>query len=482
MIEPIIFKRLITDENYFTRVIPFLDTSYFTSQSTAELARIIKAYSDKYRSQPSWASLRVIVDQMSDAGKLPDNQYDELNQLIDRVHDTDASGDHDFMVEQTEDWVQKRALFNALAESVDIKDKNDRGETRKDGRDIGSIPELLKDALSVSFNQQIGHDYWMDYLERWQRYNEKAEKVPFGFEVLDFITNGGVEPGTLNLLMAQVNVGKSLFLCWLAGEYARQGLNVVHFSMEMSEDAVAQRIDSNLLDIPMDQIDEVGKKTFETGMNKAFKDTVGKLIIKRYPTGGANVNHFRSFLQDLRLKKGIKPDVVIVDYAGICSSARVQGNIDNSYGLLKTISEELRGFAVEHEVALWSAAQTNRDGWDKTDISMGNIAESAGLAATADFILGAVTTPELEQQGKLLLKQVKSRYGNKGSYPKFTTGVDYMHQRWYGKAQLLDHDGNPLRINPLENTGSAPMKQKTKPDNADKDSQSSGDTVEITWD
>lgn len=480
MIESIIFKRLITDEKYFTEVIPFLETSYFTSQGTAELARIIRAYSDKYKSQPSWASLNVIVDQMADAGKLPENKYDELVKAIEDAKETDASGDREFMVEQTEDWCQKRALFNALSESVAIKDSSDRGEKRKDGKDIGSIPDLLTEALSVSFNQQVGHDYWSDYLERWERYSEKAEKIPFGFQVLDHITNGGVEPGTLNLLMAQVNVGKSLFLCWLAGEYARQGLNVVHFSMEMSEDAVAQRIDANLLDIPMEQIDEVGKNTFETGMKKAWKDTVGKLIIKRYPTGGANVNHFRAFLQDLRLKKGIEPDVVMVDYAGICSSARVQGSIDNSYGLLKTISEELRGFAVEHDVALWSAAQTNRDGWDKNDIGMGNIAESAGLAATADFILGAITTPELEQQGKLLLKQVKSRYGSKNP-PKFTTGVDYAHQRWFGNATLLDHDGNPLR-NQLDKNDSGKSPSIGKKSSQQDKAASGGDSMEINWD
>lgn len=446
MIEDVIFSRLLTDDKYFTHVIPFIKSDYFSAPAQQQLARVIAAFANKYRKQPTWSAIGVVVEQLADAGKIQDGVYSDIVDYIEEVKQTDSAGDHDFMVEQTEMFCQKRALFNALAEAVEIKDDSDRGVVRKDNRDVGSIPEILNDALAVSFNQQIGHDFWLDYEERWAMYHDKAEKIPFETELLDLITNGGTEKGTLNLIQAQVNIGKSLILCWLAGEYARRGYNVVHFSMEMSEDAVAKRVDSNLMDIHMDQIGEIGKHTFNTGIRRLLKGEPGKLIIKRYPTGGANINHFNSFLQELQLKKGIKPDIIIVDYLSICSSSRIRGNVDNSYGLVKSIAEELRGFAVEHNVTLWSAAQTNRAQWGTADMGMENIAESAGLAATADFILGAISTPELAQQNKILFKQIKSRYGEKTKYPKFTMGVDYGHQRLFGDGELLDNDGNSMTM------------------------------------
>lgn len=424
-----------------------MDSAYFEQGPAKNLFNTIKNHVDEYHSVPSTTALNVSLDNST----LSEVELEGAKSLLNAL--TDSPEDHSWLVKETEKYVQKTAMYNATSRIIEIQTNADLPPGKRDKRlpDIGAIPDIMRDALSVSFDSNVGHDWLEDYEARWLTYMNKTRKIPFKLPMLNRITKGGAEFGTLNILMAGVNVGKSLGLCSLAADYLQSGFNVLYISMEMAEEVCAKRIDANLLDVSLDDIDDghVSYSEYKQKMEKWRKSsTLGRLIIKQYPTGGANANTFRALLNELQLKKQFKPDIIIVDYLGICGSSRIRVHTENSYTLVKAIAEELRGLAVETGTCMWSAAQTGRAAWDASDMNMSDVAESAGLPATADFMLAVIETPELAQQGIQLIKQIKSRYGDKNINNKFNVGVKKGNQRWYEVAS--DEQQPPVQVRDVE--------------------------------
>ena len=391
-----------------------------------------------HKALPSKNALGIALEKRSSISTVEFDATVELINGLDGVPEDLA-----WLLTETETFCQERAMNNAMSEAIRIQDNFEMPADQRDKRipELGAIPEIMKKALSVGFSFDVGHDYWDDVEARWLSYKTKSRKIPFLIKMLNVITKGGVERKTLNLLMAGVNVGKSLGLVHLAAEYMMQGFNVLYVSMEMAEEVVSKRIDANILDIDLDDIDDgvITEGEFMRKFASMKGKATGKLITKQFPTGAANVNHLNNLMSELSLKRKFKPDIVIVDYLGIMASSRM-GFSENSYTMVKSIAEELRGFAVDHNVVVWSAAQTNRNGWDNNDVSMSDIAESAGLAATADFILAAMETEEMADAGLQMMKQIKSRYGDKNKFAKFPLGVEKGKQRWYQMEETYDKD------------------------------------------
>ncbi|HET8686888.1 MAG TPA: DnaB-like helicase C-terminal domain-containing protein, partial [Methanosarcina sp.] len=332
--------------------------------------------------------------------------------------------------DHTEKYCQERALFNAIIEAFSIIDGSDKK------RSPGIIPSMLSEALAVSFDKSIGHDYFEDMEKRYEFYTQKQVKIPFMIPMLDKVTFDGIFKKTLNLIMAVSGGGKSAAMCSLAATYIAQGYNVLYITMELAEERIAERIDANLLNVPINQIKEFPKDLFVNKLNKVREKSFGKLKIKEYPTGTASVNHFNVLLQELKLKQGFVPDVIFVDYLGICASAHYKsGSSATSYTIQKSVAEELRGFAVEHDVALWSGIQANRSGYNNSDMSETSIAESIGILMTADFVLGLIRTPELDEMGQVLAKQIKSRYGDISYFNRFVLGFDRARMKLYSVDQ-----------------------------------------------
>ncbi|AGN30060.2 DNA primase-helicase subunit [Vibrio phage nt-1] len=388
---------------------------------------MIKNHADEYKRRATPEVLKVCLESLT---SISEYDYAEIQQTINEL-DPHPSHDLRWMIDETEKFCVEQSVFNALTESIAIQDNASKplDQRNKKMKSIGAIPDLMRDALNVCFDTSVGHDYFADWEPRYKSYIEKAAKIPFKMNILNKITQGGVERSTLNLLLAGSNVGKSLALCHLATEYLLQGYNVLYISMEMSEAAVSKRIDANLMDISMDDFDTITEKTYGNKIQNLEKKTQGKLFIKQFPTAGANVTHFNTLMNELRTKKNVVPDVVIVDYLGICASSRVSSS-ENTYVHVKAIAEEVRGFAVEHNVAVWSAAQTTRNAWDASDMGMGDIAESAGLAHTADLILGIMETEETVALGQQRVKQIKSRYADRNQDQTFMIAVNKGKQRW----------------------------------------------------
>lgn len=419
---------MVNNQEYFAKVIPHLKEEYFHCSSDKNILKLIQTYCEKYKKPPSTTALKIMVDKLPN---ISEDEYVEVNEKIDQFHNVPE--DLNWLVSETEEFCQRQAMYNALHESIIIKENFEKPVEQRDKRikDIGMIPEIMKSALSVCFDTSVGHDYFADWEIRWQKYIERVNKIPCGIHMLNKITGGGVERATLNIILAGVNVGKSLALCHLAADYLMKGLNVLYISMEMSEEMVAKRIDANILDISMDDFDTLTLNSFESRLSKKkAMANVGKLIIKRYPTASAHVGHFNALMSELKTKKDFKADIVIVDYLGICASSRIRGGSENSYHYVKSIAEELRGFAVEHDVVLWSAAQTTRAAWDASDINMSDTAESAGLPATCDFLIAVMETDETVEMGQQRVKQIKSRYGDKTINQSFMIAVDKGKQRW----------------------------------------------------
>lgn len=423
-----ILSNVLYNSEYFRIVWPHLYHEYFERQDRT-VFNIIKRYYDEHKAVPSKNALIISLEAMT---QISQDEFDRSKDLITGLETTPE--DLEWLVKETEKFCRDKAIYNATSRAIEIQENAalPRDEQDKKMPDLGVIPDLLQSAISITFDTSVGHDFFEDYETRWEMYREKAMKVPFGIRILDLITKGGVERRTLNLIMAGVNVGKSLGLCHLAANYLVQGRNVLYVSMEMAEHMVAKRIDANLLDVSMDDIDEgvITYSSYKSRMENLSKKGLGKLIIKQFPTGGASVNHIDALLNELWTKRQWKPDVIIVDYLGIMASSRMKVFSENSYTLVKAIAEELRGLAITHNVVVWSAAQTTRAGWDSSDINMSDIAESAGLAATADFILAVMETPDLAELQQQLFKQIKSRYGDKNRNNKFTMIVDKDKQRW----------------------------------------------------
>ena len=427
MVETIL-SHLVFNPSYFQKVWPYMSDEYFEPGPSRNLFKIIKKHVDEYNAQPSTTAIDVALNKSS----FGEVEFENTRELVKELKE--APENLDWLVNETEKYVKEKAMYNALSRAVEIQSNAELPPEKRDHKipEPGVITDLMQKALAITFDTSIGHDWAEDYIDRFRSYAEKTSKVPFNIPILNKITKGGAERGTLNILMAGVNVGKSLGLCSLTADYLKEGYNVLYISMEMAERVCAKRIDANLLDISLDELDDgvVGFKEYEARMKRVTSKKIGKLIVKQYPTSGANANTFRALLSELKLKKGFVPDVIMVDYLGICASTRVRGG-ENTYILVKSIAEELRGLAVETDTVLWSGAQTNKGSWEASDMSMGDVAESAGLPATADFMLGVVEIPELVDQGLQLMIQIKSRYGDKNYIKSFKLGVKKGNQRWY---------------------------------------------------
>lgn len=434
MIETTILAHLINNEEYTKKVIAYLKDEYFQDKNQKLVFNLINNYIDKYKSLPTKEALFIDLDAVEGVNQ---ETIDKSRKIIASL-DSEESTQLDWLVDQTEKFCQEKAVFNAIMQSIRIIDKKE-GDLSK-----GSIPKILSDALAVSFDTRIGHDYIEDWEERWEYYHTTVSRIPFDLEYFNKVTNGGLPPKTLSVFLAGVNVGKTQLMCHCAGNNLRDGYNVLYITLEMSEEEISKRIDANLLDIPMDDIDAIPKDIFKKKIDRMREKTKGKLMVREYPTSQASTAHFRHLLNELRLKKTFKPDIVYVDYINICASSRIRRGQANSYEYVKAIAEELRGLAVEFELPIVSATQLNRSGFGSSDIDLTDTAESFGLPATADFMLGLITNDELEEMGQILCKQLKNRLGNKQTNKKFIIGVDRVKMRFYDvdqSAQEDIHDG-----------------------------------------
>lgn len=424
-IEKIILKNLVYNESYVKRVLPFLKSEYFGDHTETVLFKTINNFILKYENLPTFESL---VIQLRES-KLNENELkDVVNELNEFRKEKDEIVDERWLLEQTEKFCQEKAIHNALLESIQILD--DKSRTTKDK---GSIPGILSDALAVSFDEHIGHDYTEDFESRYDFYHRKEEKIPFDLEFFNKITKGGVSYKTLNIILAGTGVGKSLFMCHMAAACLNQGKNVLYITMEMAEEKIAERIDANLLNVDLDDLSNLSRQDYERKISNLKSKTDGKLIIKEYPTASASVLHFKTLLNELYLKRKFKPDIVFVDYLNICCSSRLKyGANVNTYLYIKAIAEELRGLAVETGVPIFSATQTTRSGFTNSDPGLEDTSESFGLPATADFMFALVSTEELEKLNQIQVKQLKNRYSDPNRNKRFVVGIDR------GKMKLYD--------------------------------------------
>jgi replicative DNA helicase len=423
-VEFLILKCLLNDEEYARKVLPFIKEEYFEEFNQKVVFEEIKKFITEYNSNPTRETLIIDVDDRSD---LNQQQYSEICNLIQNLDS--ISVENDWLIDTTEKWCRDRAIHLALMESVQLFDG--KGEKSRD-----AIPSILSEALSVSFDNNIGHDYLENYQERYEYYHRKEEKVPFDLEYFDKISSGGISNKTLTVALAGTGVGKSLFMCNFASSVLLQGKNVLYITMEMAEEKIAERIDANLLDVAIQNIVDLPKSTFENKVTKLAAKTQGSLIIKEYPTASAHSGHFKSLLSDLELKKSFRPDIIFIDYLNICASSRYKsgGNV-NSYSYIKSIAEELRGLAGEAKVPIVSATQTTRSGYGSSDVDLTDTSESFGLPATADLMFALISTEELEQIGQIMVKQLKNRYNDTVVNKRFVIGIDRAKMRLYDCEQ-----------------------------------------------
>ena len=423
-IENTIIKNLIQNETYTRKVIPFIKSEYFTESSEKLIFEEISNYFDKYTKSPTVEALLINLDNVTSKG---DAIVKSSKQLVENIKTDDTP--LDWLIDETEKWCKDRAIYIAVMDSIEVLDE-------KSKRSTGEIPDLLKDALSVSFDTHIGHDQLEDADERFEFYNTEEEKMPFDLEYFNKITKGGLPNKTLNICLAGTGVGKSLFMCHMASNCLLMGKNVLYITMEMSEERIAERIDSNTMNVPMKELPDVSKKEYDKKIQRIKNKTKGKLIVKEYPTAAAHVGHFRHLLQELNIKKDFRPDIIFIDYLNICASHRIRpGSGANSYTLVKSIAEELRGLAVEYDVPMVSATQTTRSGYGSTDIGLEDTSESFGLPATADLMFALITSDELEDLDQLVVKQLKNRYNDPTIFKRFVIGVDRSRMKLYDVEQ-----------------------------------------------
>ena len=419
-LEVTILSNLVYSEKYTRKVLPFLKSEYFTAREHKIIFLEIHEYVSQYDALPSLNALGIECQERTD---LTEEQFKDVIGVLNVL--SDDISDHDWLLDATEKWCQERAIYLSLMESVKIAD----GQDSK--KDKGAIPQILSEALGVSFDQHVGHDYVSDAEARYDFYHRKEDKIPFDLSLFNKITKGGLPNKTLNIALAGTGVGKSLFMCHCAASALLQGKNVLYITLEMAEEKIAERIDANLLNIPIQKLSDFPKVMFEKKIANLSKKTQGKLIIKEYPTASAHVGHFKSLLNDLALKRSIRPDIIFVDYLNICASQRYKGSIVNSYTYVKAIAEELRGLAVEANVPIISATQTTRSGYGSSDVDLTDTSESFGLPATADLMFALISTEELEGLGQIMVKQLKNRYNDPTSYKRFCIGIDRSKMRLY---------------------------------------------------
>ena len=428
-IEEITLSKLILIDTYTKKVLPFIKDDYFDTPSHKILFSTLSEYVNKFETTPEPNALKIEVEKRRD---ISEEIYKEVEQFLNNL-DRDHYNE-DWLIETTEKWCKEKAIYIALMESVKIADGQDKTRTKD------AIPTIMSEALGVCFDDHVGHDYIQDSDDRYDFYHKKEEKIPFDLEYLNKITKGGLPNKTLNIALAGTGVGKSLFMCHVASSVLLQGRNVLYITMEMAEEKIAERIDANLLDIPIQQLNSplLSKEKYSSKLLELTKKTQGKLIIKEYPTASAHVGHFKALLNELSMKKGFSPDIIFVDYLNICASARYKGTIVNSYTYVKAIAEELRGLAVEFDLPIVSATQTTRAGYGSSDVELTDTSESFGLPATADLMLALISTEDLEGLNQIMVKQLKNRYNDPTMYKRFVVGIDRAKMRLYDCDQQDD--------------------------------------------
>ena len=429
-VEFLILRNLIHNEKYVRKVIPFIKADYFEDHNQKIVYEEIVKFVGEYN-QP--ATKEVLCIETEKRQDINDTSFQEITQLISSLEDEHS--EFNWLVDTTETWCRDRAIYLALMESIQLADGKD--ETK--GRD--AIPTILSDALAVSFDTHVGHDYLIDYEERFESYHRKEDKIPFDLEYFDKITKGGLPNKTLNIALAGTGVGKSLFMCHVASSALLQGKNVLYITLEMAEEKIAERIDANLLNVPIQDIIDLPKSMFDTKVTNLAQKTQGTLIIKEYPTAAAHSGHFKSLLQELALKKSFRPDIIFIDYLNICASSRYKaGSNVNSYSFIKAIAEELRGLAVETNLPIVSATQTTRSGYGSSDVDLTDTSESFGLPATADLMFALISTEELEGLNQIMVKQLKNRYNDPTIFKRFVVGIDRAKMRIYDCEQSAQED------------------------------------------
>lgn len=434
-IEQVVLKNILTNEIYMRKVLPFIKAEYFEG-IYKELFKQSGKFVAKYNKLPSAESFKIEIDS---ADNFSDDNYRQAIEIIPELF-TKESSDEEWLLDATEKWCQDRALFNAVMESISIIDGKHQTLSKN------ALPDILTKALGVSFDTNVGHDYLEAFEERYEFYHRDEERVPFDIELLNDITKGGLPRKTLNIILAGTGVGKSLAMCHFAAANLTDGRNVLYITAEMAEERIAERIDANLLNIQIDQLTDLSKSMFAEKVYNLSTKTNGKLIVKEYPTGSANVGHMRALLSELKLKKSFIPDIIYIDYLNICASARMKGmgGAINSYNYIKAIAEEFRGLAVEFNVPIVSATQTTRSGYGNSDVGLEDTSESFGLPATADLMFALISTEELEQMGQIALKQLKNRYNDPTYKKRFVIGVD--------RSKMRLHDAEDSQQNLIDDT------------------------------
>ena len=429
-VELLILKNLLHNEEYVRKVIPFIKADYFEDLTQKIVFEEIFSFVEQYNKPATKEILCIEAEKRSD---INDSSYKDVTNLISSL--SDEPSEYDWLVTTTEKWCRDRAIYLALMESIQLADGKD--DTK--GRD--AIPTILSDALAVSFDSHVGHDYLIDYEERYESYHRKEDKIPFDLEFFDKITKGGIPNKTLNIALAGTGVGKSLFMCHFASSVLLQGKNVLYITLEMAEEKIAERIDANLLNVNIQDIVDLPKVMFGDKVTNLTKKTQGSLIIKEYPTAAAHSGHFKALLNELALKKSFRPDIIFIDYLNICASSRYRTNNNvNSYSYIKAIAEELRGLAVEANLPIVSATQTTRSGFASSDVDLTDTSESFGLPATADLMFALISTEELEELNQIMVKQLKNRYNDPTINKRFVIGIDRAKMRLYDCEQKAQND------------------------------------------
>jgi archaellum biogenesis ATPase FlaH len=441
----VILRSFFTNDAFMRKVVPFMQPEYFEGVHRTIFKEFV-GYVAKYSNIPSMEAFRIT---MQEGGNFNEDTFRVAIEMLPSMFEEDKDTDLEWLMDQTEKWCQDRALFNAVMESISIIDGKHQTLTKN------ALPDILSKALAVTFDTNIGHDYLENAEERYEFYHEDEERLPFDLEYLNKITKGGLPNKSLNIVLAGTGVGKSLFMCHCAASSLSQGKNVLYITMEMAEERIAERIDANLLDVSLDQIEKLSKDMFVNKVNTIAAKTQGKLIIKEYPTGQAHSGHFRALLNELKLKKKFVPDIVFVDYLNICASSRMKGlgGSVNTYSLIKSIAEEMRGLAVEFNLPIVSATQTTRSGFSSSDPGLEDTSESFGLPATADLMLALVSNDELQSLNQILVKQLKNRYNDPNVHKRFVIGVDR------GKMRLSDvEDADKDLVQDVSEPGGIPDK------------------------
>ena len=427
IVETTILGNLLQNEEYTRKVLPFLKNDYFSRNPEKIIYGTVSDFVTKYNSLPTKEALSIELQEK----KINEEEFKETMELLDDISkDTQEHTDLGWLLDTTEKFCQDKAIYNAVVESISILD------SQKSDQDKGVIPEILSDALSVSFDPHVGHDYLDDSDDRFEFYHRVEEKIPFDLDYFNRITKGGLPQKSLNICLAGTGVGKSLFMCHVASSCLSQNQNVLYITLEMAEEKIAERIDANLLDIAVDDLHALSKDMYDKKIENLSKTTKGKLIVKEYPTASANVNHFRALLNELNLKRSFIPDIIFVDYLNICTSSRIRTGANvNSYTYIKSIAEELRGLAVENKIPIVSATQTTRSGYSNTDVGLEDTSESFGLPATADLMFAIISTEQMEELGQIMVKQLKNRYNDPTVNRKFVIGIDRAKMKLFDVSQ-----------------------------------------------